>query len=230
MGGATMAAPAHLVVRVLGDVAVEDDSGCRPVPGDKPRHLVALVALAGRPISADEVADRLWPGLELEVARRRLRNVVSRVRAVGPVVEREADRLRLAPGVVVDAERFTTTAERVLARHEPDPVARQITEARAALTLWGGPLAVPGDAGGLDLAAARLDRLHAGLLDRVVSASVRAGDTDGAVAALEELAAADPYNDDFAERAASLLRAAGRPVEAARFERLAAATRAALVD
>ncbi len=130
---------------------------------------VALVALAGRPISADEVADRLWPGLELEVARRRLRNVVSRVRAVGPVVEREADRLRLAPGVVVDAERFTTTAERVLARHEPDPVARQITEARAALTLWGGPLAVPGDAGGLDLAAARLDRLHAGLLDRVVS-------------------------------------------------------------
>lgn len=220
----------HRLVRVLGEVAVEGDGGTHPVPGDKPRHLVALVALAGRPMTADEIADRLWPGLDLEVARRRLRNVVSRVRAVDPVVEREGDRLRLAAGVTVDADHFAATAERVLSRAEPDSVDRQITEARAALTLWTGPLAVPADAGGLDLAAARLDRLWAGLLARIVSASIRAGDTDGAVSALEELAAADPYNDEYADRASALLRAADRPVEAARFDRLAAATRAALTD
>lgn len=227
---AALPATTQLVVRVLGDVAVETESGARPVPGDKPRHLVTLVALAGRPMSADEVADRLWPGLDLEVARRRLRNVISRVRAVGPVIEREADRLRLAAGVVVDADRFATTAERVLARNEPEPASRQVTEARAALTLWTGPLGVPPDAGGLELAAARLDRLRAGLLDRIVVASVRSGDTDAAVAALEELAAAEPFNDEHTERAAALLRAADRPAEAARFEQLAAATRAAFAD
>jgi tetratricopeptide (TPR) repeat protein len=107
--------PTHAVeVRLLGglDVLVAG----RPValPLGAPSRALALVALR-RTVHIEELTEVLWPETAPDVARRRLRNVLTRIRqAAGPIVVRRGERVELAPEVVVDHHVLETRVRRLL--------------------------------------------------------------------------------------------------------------------
>jgi DNA-binding SARP family transcriptional activator len=98
---------------------------------------VALLALR-RAVHVEELTDVLWPDAPPDVARRRLRNVLTRVRqAAGPILLRQGERIELAAEVVVDHHVLETQARQALATPAgPERVAAL----EAALALDQGPL------------------------------------------------------------------------------------------
>ncbi len=115
-GGATATAGESAVLRVhvFGGFAVSHGGRQVDVPGGKPQQLVKVLAVAGRPVPVDEMADLLWPDVDPEVGRRRLRNVVARVRAAGDLLERNDDLLALGTAVAVDLLDFESAAQGAL--------------------------------------------------------------------------------------------------------------------
>jgi DNA-binding SARP family transcriptional activator len=83
------------------------------------------------------VVDALWPDAPADEARRRLRNVLARLRsAVGSVVVRDGEQLRLADGVVVDLHQFEALA--AATRSADASTAEPGRRIDAALDLWAG--------------------------------------------------------------------------------------------
>jgi hypothetical protein len=102
-------------VRLLGGLRVLVGGEMRALPAGAASIAMALLALR-RAVHVEELTDVLWPDAAPEVARRRLRNVLTRLRqAVGPLVVRSGDRLELAPEVVVDHHALDSRARRALA-------------------------------------------------------------------------------------------------------------------
>jgi DNA-binding SARP family transcriptional activator len=93
---------------------------------------VAVLALR-RAVHVEELAEVLWPGAPVAVARRRLRNVLTRIRhAVGPILVRRGDRIVLADGVTVDHHELEVRARRALAAPPGPERARQLAEVLCA--------------------------------------------------------------------------------------------------
>lgn len=127
-------------VTVLGSCGVRRDGVDVPVPPGRAGTLVQLLAALGGRAPVDEVIEHLWPEVDPDVGRVRLRNVLSRVRhALGDCVERRGDVLALADGIAVDAVTFLVEAEAALAAASHDETAAA-ERAEAALRLYGGPL------------------------------------------------------------------------------------------
>jgi len=119
-------------VRLLGGLSVVADGHRLDLPAGAASTAVALVALR-RAVHVEELAEVLWPDIGAEVARRRLRNVLTRVRqAVGPVLMRRGDRIVLAEGVRVDHHDLEERARRVLAEPPGPERARQLAEVLCA--------------------------------------------------------------------------------------------------
>lgn len=189
------------LVRILGPTAVRRGDQQLVPPLGRPAAVLALVAAEGD-VPVDRVLDELWPDVEPDRSRPRLRNVLARLRAgVGPVVERDGERLALAAGVDVDARRFDRLVDAALRAPEHLVLAR--TE--AALAAWGGePLpAWPYEDWAL--------RERARLVQRCVTVHVRRADAlvaGGAIEAaldqLEQAVALQPDARDLWERAVGL--------------------------
>lgn len=112
--GARIEAP-RVEVHLLGGLRVIVDGEVRALPTGAASIAMALLALR-RAVHVEELTDVLWPDASPEVARRRLRNVLTRLRrAVGPIVERSGDRLELSAEVAVDHHVLETRARRALA-------------------------------------------------------------------------------------------------------------------
>ncbi|WP_344981134.1 BTAD domain-containing putative transcriptional regulator, partial [Streptosporangium fragile] len=132
---------------VLGPLAVWTADG-RPVdvPGATVRALLAdLLVHAGRPVSADRLAEDLWDGRPpgnpagaLHTKIWQLRRALERAEPGGRelVVSRPPGYLLRVRAETVDAGRFTALADR--ARDTPDPRDRAALLADA-LALWRGP-------------------------------------------------------------------------------------------
>ncbi len=102
-------------IRLLGGLRVLVNGEPIDLPTGAASTAVALVALR-RAVHVEELTDVLWPEASPEVARRRLRNVLTRVRqAAGPIVLRHGERVELAAEVVVDHHVLETSARRALA-------------------------------------------------------------------------------------------------------------------
>ena len=104
-----------VMVQLLGGLEVRVDG--RPVDLPAGAASTAVAALAvHRSVHVEELTDLLWPDAAPHVGRRRLRNVLSRIRAVaGAVVVRRGDRLELADHAVVDDDALEARARDVLA-------------------------------------------------------------------------------------------------------------------
>ena len=102
-----------------------------------PASLVKLLALhGGGPAQVDNVIESLWPGVEPSSGRKRLRNVLNRLReSVGDLVERDGEALSLIDGTVVDAVLFE---QRALEAFAEAGEAASFDRARAALALYAG--------------------------------------------------------------------------------------------
>jgi hypothetical protein len=134
---ATPAAPPRVEIRLLGGLSVRIGGDPLPLPGGAASMTVALLALR-RAVHVEELTDVLWPDAPPDVARRRLRNVLTRVRpAAGPNLLRHGERIVLAAEVVDDHHVLETQARQALATPEgPERVAAL----EAALALDQGPL------------------------------------------------------------------------------------------
>ncbi len=202
-----------LAVRVLGDFAVTADGRPADPPPGRPQMLVKLLAVSGRTIALDEAIEILWPEVDPDVGRARMRNVLTRVRQVcGELVVRDGSGLALDDDVVVDGAEFEREARAALASQGDDMVAL----ARRAVTRYAGEL-LPADRYDDYTVSARerLAQLYLSLLDRLAADAERAGDVDEALSHYGAAISASPLDEYRYERAAALALSAGRRQRAA---------------
>jgi DNA-binding SARP family transcriptional activator len=214
-GGGDAAVPA---VTVLGRFEVARPSGTLALPPGLPTQLVKLLACAGGRLPSDAVVESLWPETEPASGRKRLRNVLNRLReSAGELVVREFEMLALAPGVEVDAVAFEREALQALA-------ARDAGAARASLGRYGGEL-LPDDryAPWAAEPRERLARRHLALVDLLADRAEAEGEVDETLRWLERGIAADPLDESRYLRSAHLLLAQGRRGRALDVLRAAAA-------
>lgn len=195
-------------VRALGALAVERDGELLELPPGRPTAVVGLLAASGGRVTSDQAIEALWPGVEPVSGRKRLRNVLNRLReSAGDVVVRDGPSLSLAAQAELDAAQFEQAAERALGDTGPEAEGR----ARAALARYTGDL-LPDDRYE-DWAAAPRERLRSlalKLVDRLAAAAERDGELDDALAFLERGIALDGLDEARFLRAARVLLAQGR--------------------
>jgi len=193
---------------LLGRFAVERGGMTVTPPAGHPSLLVKLVALHG-PLAADEAIEALWPDVDAMMGRRRLRNLLNRVKmASGELVVRERGSLRLIDGVEVDLVRFDAAAD--LALRHPGAAAVE-----TAVALYRGEL-LPEDRYD-DWSAAereRLRRRHLDVLDAGAECAHDRGDLAEACRLLDISLQAEPLDERRAVLAARLLAERGRLVAA----------------
>lgn len=211
VAGAEMAAAVPLPparIRLFGGLGVEVGGAKVAVPEGKPSQLLGLVAMAHGRRGVDPLIEELWPGTPGDVGRRRLRNVVARLRATGgALITRMGDSLVLAEGTAVDVEDFVRAAE---AAHRAVPDEREEL-ARAAVQLYCGELLPEADhLPSVERLREELESRVIALLHLIVTSASQAGRIDDAVLALTRIAAIDPHDEETLRRADDLLRAAGR--------------------
>ncbi len=221
---AAAATPAELPARILVLGRFEAARGARrlDLPPGRPTQLVKLLAASGGRMGVERAIEALWPNVEPTSGRKRLRNVLNRLReAAGDVVVRDADALALAQGTEVDAIAFERDAAAALSAGGPEMAGR----ARAALARYGGAL-LPDD-GYEDWAAEPRERLRArqlALLDLLAAEAGERGELDEALRLLERATEEDRLDEARQLRVARLLLAQGRRGRALDVLRRAAAT------
>jgi DNA-binding SARP family transcriptional activator len=177
-----------LELRLLGPLEIRDGDRTLTVARQKPRALLALLALnAGRVVSRDRLVDELWGDEAPKTARHALENYVSQLRKlVGDalVTQPPGYVLRIDPDVV-DAIRL----ERL--------VRGSAEELREALALFRGAPLEDVDAPFAAGEVQRLAELELDAREALAEASLEAGLQDGLVTELERLVARDPYRENL---------------------------------
>ncbi|MGH9043609.1 MAG: BTAD domain-containing putative transcriptional regulator [Acidimicrobiales bacterium] len=167
-----------------------------------------IVALNEK-IPVDELVELLWPDAAPGVGTRRLRNVLWRVRAAsGDLLERDGNFIRLAHDAITDVSQFRHLAGQAVRRDSAPEASGRL--AREALLLYRGEL-LPGDRYA-DWAASYREsfaRLHIQLLDLLLEEAVGFGHLQEALALLDRLIEADPFEENHYLRAAELLAGSG---------------------
>jgi DNA-binding SARP family transcriptional activator/ATP/maltotriose-dependent transcriptional regulator MalT len=202
-------ATAAASITVLGGFSARRAGAVLELPPGRPTALVQLLAVHGGRRHADAAIEALWPGVEASSGRKRLRNVLNRLReSAGELVARDGQTLAFVEGTDVDAVLFEQRASEALA-HPDDPMS--LDRARAALALYSGE-ALP-DERYEDWAAEPRERLRSralGLLDLLAAAAERHGDVDEALRLLERAIEIDRLDESRYVRAARLLLRQGR--------------------
>jgi DNA-binding SARP family transcriptional activator/ATP/maltotriose-dependent transcriptional regulator MalT len=230
--GSQAAAPASAVgaratvVTLLGGFKVTVAGRELDPPAGRPSTLIKVLALSDSPVTVDEAVELLWPGSDGPTGRRRMRNLLNRLRSsCGELVGREGEALVLRPGTEVDARLFERDAAAVGAA---DPAARPGL-ARGALARYPGEL-LPQDRYEPWATAPRerLRRRSLELLDLLVEDAAERGEIDEAIRLLDRAMAAEPLDEDRHLRAAELLLFQGRRGSARTLVERAAAIRTEL--
>ncbi len=200
-------------LQLFGGFRLSDDDGVVDVRG-KSRTALAFIGASGGSVHTEQLVEALWPDTDPELSRRRLRNVLMRLRNyAGPVVVRDENRLVLHPSIECDVKKFTQLAHQCIsaATHSTQ---RDITDGIAAVRVYRGDL-LP------ELAydewvtgpRERAKRLYIRLLDLLAEEACRQG-SPAATGWLEALIAADPYDEDTYMRLAQFLHSRGSTVAA----------------
>ena len=183
-----------LGVVTLGGFEVTADGRPLDLPPGRTATLVKLLALARDPVPLDVAIEELWPDSDAATGRRRLRNVLNRIRAAcGELVVRtDGEALALGERVEVDMRLFLREAVEALAA---DGVRREAL-ARTAVGRYGGEL-LPGDRYAAWAAAPReeLRRRLLDLLDLLADEARERGELDEAIRLLDQGIAIEPFDE-----------------------------------
>ena len=201
-------------ISLLGSSAIARDGQALRLPSRKSMTLLAFLAVEGK-ARRDELAERMWPGLDAASARRNLRRELARLRDAGlrEAFDADDDRIVLAEAVRIDVDAFL----------------RGVAEgdARAALALWRGPFALdivsaaePWFSDWAETQRSRLAAARRQALERVAEAAEGAGDRHGALEALRAALADDLLQERLHREAMRLLAELGEREQAlAQYER-----------
>ncbi len=197
-----------LIVRLFGTPSVVDANGATvELPAGMPGELVRMLALHEHGLSVEVVLEAFFPEAPPASGRQRLRQVLTRLRAVaGPVVTRDGDHLRLAPAWV-DVREFLTATDRVRSARG----ARAVQLAYAALALHDGPL-LPTDryAAWAEEIRDQIEYRYLATLDLIAADAIARGSHREALTALESAEQHDPGNADREARIAQELQQLGQ--------------------
>jgi DNA-binding SARP family transcriptional activator len=197
------------VIELFGGLRIRVGDVSVPIPQGMAAQALKAVALHGS-VQADVLAELLWPGAEPGLGRARLRNVLNRVRsAVGALVVRDGDEIRLAGGVRVDALEFQELSNKALvAAVSGDSAAHEMLE--RAIAAYTGEL-LPADryVDWTTSARERLARRWLHLLDLLVDV-LEAEHVEAAVEKLLQVIELDPLEESRYVRGAELLLGLGR--------------------
>jgi DNA-binding SARP family transcriptional activator len=202
----------QLSITLLGGLEVRRGARRLELPFGRPATAVGLVAAHGGRMRAQELKKLLWPRAKPEVARNRLRSVLSRVRSsAGSLLVRDGDDILLAPGTNVDAARFQLEAEEVLALNKAGERERAAVLARGALGRYHGDLlAADGEEGWAAAPRERLRTLHLELLDLAIDEAEGREEFDEAMRLLRRAIDAAPHDESRYLRLARLRVSQGR--------------------
>jgi DNA-binding SARP family transcriptional activator len=190
-----------------GPISVQEVNGdLVVVPPGNPQRLVGVVAANGGSATLDLVSDAIWPGDDVEASRARLRNVLLRLRrAVGDVVVRSGNGLRLAPGISCDLHEFERKAADALSTARADP---DLAGELAQVAVAEGDMQVFVDFEYDEWAVSarrRVEQQLISLLDLLSVQAEDAGDLPQAQALAERALRLDRYTDSRYVRLAELL-------------------------
>ena len=199
MDRASGAGTPHVELRLLGPIEVERDGVAPALGGQKPRALLAVLALEpARVVSVDRLVEALWPGDPPETAAHAVQVYVSQLRkALGPVIATRA------PGYVleldpehVDVHRFSRLAQEGRAALGTGEAAAAEVALREALALWRGPaLADFVYEPFAQTQIARLEELRTVVVEERVDADLALGRHAELVSELEALVQAEPLRE-----------------------------------
>jgi len=208
-----------LTVYVLGRFAVVRGGVEVPLPPGRPEKLVKfLAARPGGRAHVEEAVEALWPNVSPTSGRKRLRNVLSRLReACSELVVRQGEILSIDDRVEVDAHLFERDARRALGENggSAGGHADAVATARAAVARYAGEL-LPDDLYE-PWAAAPRERLRLrclSLLDLLAAASRANNNSHEELIALERAMEVDPDDAGRYLAAAESLRAQGKRLAA----------------
>lgn len=194
----------ELEFRLLGPLTISADGATIPLPGGKPRALVAALLLrVNRPVSRDILVEALWPGKAPPSAAHGLEVHVSRTRKALDSVG-GGERLRTADGAYLlevrpgelDLEHFeqlTGEGRDALAGGDPANAVRALAD---ALALWrGDPLSDLLDDPFARIEAERLRELRLEAIEGRLGAMLSLGKHTAAVPELRALVDANPLRE-----------------------------------
>ena len=204
--------------RILGPLEVLRDGHPLPIPGGRPRALLAMLMLgANRTVAREQLIDGLWGDDVPESGAKMVQICVSHLRRVLPSqllrTRPPGYALELDPELL-DLNRFLGLAAEgraALAAGDPGAASARL---RDALALWRGPalrefsepFAVP--------EAARLEELRLAALESRIDADLMRGGAAELVGELESLAAAHPLRERLRGQLMLALYRSGRQAEA----------------
>ena len=194
-------------VQLLGTFAVTASGVDRTPPPGHQSQVIKLLAL-NKALPTEVLIDAMWPDADLEAGRRRLRNLLNRIRQhADNLVVRDGDLLRLDDRVIIDLQTFERRAEAALAGRSEE----RIGSARMAISLYHGEL-LPADVYSDWAAAPRENakRLCLSMLDLVADDAAVRGDTDEATRLLGQAISAEPLDEQRYIRICELLVRQGR--------------------
>ena len=196
---ATLVGSPQIDVRVLGGVQVLIDGEPIDIGGPKERAVLALLALAGGPLTHDRLVDDLWDGAPPASARKTLQTYIWRLRRVltDDVLVSVTAGYELRLVAESDAARFGRLAQEGVAWVERNEPARGAPLLAQALGLWrGDPLAGCAPSPALDAHRARLQELRATTTERRLDSELRMGRHAEVIGDLERSVREDPYREE----------------------------------
>jgi len=202
-------------VLVLGPIELRRDGEIVPVPGGKPRALLAaLVIDANQPVSQDRLIEALWGESAPARTASNLHVHVATLRKLFAGGDASIETTGRGYSLHIDPERVDAVRfERLLreARERPDAAG----DLRAALALWRGPaLAEVADEPFGQTAARRLEELRLTALEQRIDTDLALGRHRELVPELEGLVADHPLRERLAGQLMRALYASGRQAEA----------------
>jgi DNA-binding SARP family transcriptional activator len=208
---ALVAASLPIAVSVLGRFELTRGGRRVPLGAGQEARLLKLVAACGGRVHVEQAIEGLWPEVERDAGRNRLRTVLNRLRDVTPdTVGREGEHLCLGPDVRLDLAHFHAEAREALALGTGGE-AGAAAIAQCAIARYRGAL-LPNDPYEEWAEAPRESARRAvlELLDLCAEIAVRRGDLDEARRMVERTVELAPYDDHRYLRVASILHEQGR--------------------